>query len=110
MAWQTHGKKPSPPASRGAHPTVGFRLGRQGYFAICPLMTSQDAGDQRLGAGGIETDSFEGKGPEMRSLPIVGYGVNGDPLRQGKLDLPELLETPTPDECDWARKFIARRR
>ena len=74
-------------------------------------MTSHDAGDQRLGAGGIETNSFEGKRPgEMRSLPIVGYGMNGDPLRQGKLDLPELLESPTPDECDWARKFIARRR
>ena len=24
------------------------------------------------------------------------YGVNGDPLREGKLDLPELLEVPIP--------------
>ena len=41
---------------------------------------------------------------------IVGYGVNGDPLQKGKLDLPELLEVPTPDEWAWAREFIARRR
>ena len=31
----------------------------------------------------------------MPSVPIVGYGVNGDPLHEGKLDLPELLEAPT---------------
>jgi hypothetical protein len=46
----------------------------------------------------------------MRSLRVVGYGVNGDPLREGKLDLPELLEVPSPEEWWWARKFIARRR
>lgn len=46
----------------------------------------------------------------MRSLPIVGYGVNGDPLHEGKLDLPELLEVPTPGDWAWARDFIARRK
>ncbi len=38
------------------------------------------------------------------------YGVNGDPLSEGKLDLPELLEEPTGEEWAWARDFIARRR
>ena len=52
---------------------------------------------------------MEGDG-EMRSLPIVGYGVNSDPLHEGKLDLPELLEVPTPEEWAWAREFIARRK
>lgn len=46
----------------------------------------------------------------MAQTPIVGYGVNGDPLHEGKLDLPELLETPTPVEWVWARGFIGRRR
>lgn len=45
----------------------------------------------------------------MPSVPIVGYGMNGDPLHEGKLDLPELLEVPTSDEWAWAREFIARR-
>jgi hypothetical protein len=35
---------------------------------------------------------------------------NGDPLREGKLDVPELLEEPTLDEWVWARDFIARRK
>ncbi len=47
---------------------------------------------------------------EMPSIPKAGYGVNGDPLHEGKLDLPELLEVPTPDEGTWARDFIARRK
>ena len=47
---------------------------------------------------------------EMPSIPRAGYGVNGDPLHEGKLDLPELLEVPTPDEGTWARDFIARRK
>jgi hypothetical protein len=46
----------------------------------------------------------------MPSVPIVGYGVNGDPLHEGKLDLPELLEVPTIGEWAWARDFIARRK
>ena len=37
-------------------------------------------------------------------------GVNGDPLGEGKLDLPEVLEVPTPEEWVWARDFIARRK
>ena len=37
------------------------------------------------------------------------YGVNGDALSHGKLDLPELLEEPTAEECSWARSFIAER-
>lgn len=41
---------------------------------------------------------------------IVGYGVHGDPLQEGKLDLPEMLEVPSPDEWAWARDFVARRR
>jgi hypothetical protein len=35
----------------------------------------------------------------MTSPRIVRYGTNGDPLHEGKLDLPELLEEPTPEEC-----------
>lgn len=31
-------------------------------------------------------------------------------MHEGKPDLPELLETPTPEERAWARDFIARRR
>jgi len=38
------------------------------------------------------------------------YGVRGDPLPEGKLDLPELLEVPTPDDWIRAREFIAGRR
>ncbi len=44
------------------------------------------------------------------SIPIVGYGVNGDFLHEGKLDLPELRDPPTPEELEWARGFIRRRR
>ena len=40
----------------------------------------------------------------------VRYGVHGDPLHEGKLDLPELLEEPTLEEWAWARSFIGRRR
>jgi hypothetical protein len=36
--------------------------------------------------------------------------VRGDPLPEGKLDLPELLELPTSDDWIWAREFIAGRR
>jgi hypothetical protein len=38
------------------------------------------------------------------------YGVNGDALPPGKLDLPELLELPTPEDLAWARSFIAARK
>ena len=37
------------------------------------------------------------------------YGVNADPLREGKLDLPELLEVPDSDDWVWARDFVAQR-
>ena len=37
------------------------------------------------------------------------YGVNADPLREGKLDLPELLEEPAGDDWEWARDFVAQR-
>ncbi len=47
--------------------------------------------------------SDRGKSLKMR------YGMNGDPLREGKLDLPELLEEPTLEEWNWARDFIAKR-
>jgi hypothetical protein len=46
----------------------------------------------------------------MGSNRIVGRGVHGDPLQDGKLDLPELLERPTDEESAWARDFIRRRR
>lgn len=39
----------------------------------------------------------------------VRYGVNGDPLNEGKLDLPELLEVPSQEEWNWARAFVSRR-
>lgn len=42
-------------------------------------------------------------------LAVPRYGVNGDPLKEGKLDLAELLEQPTPNEWEWARDFIAQR-
>ena len=38
------------------------------------------------------------------------YGVHGDYLKDGKLDLPELLEVPSADDWSWARDFIRRRR
>ena len=44
---------------------------------------------------------------EMPSIPKAGYGVNGDPLHEGKLDLPELLEVPTPDEGTRSTDFLA---
>ena len=43
-------------------------------------------------------------------MPTHRLGINGDPLPDGKLDLPELLETPTADEQAWARDFIGQRR
>ena len=33
----------------------------------------------------------------MKNPSSVGYGVNGDPLREGKLDLPEVRDLPTAD-------------
>jgi hypothetical protein len=45
----------------------------------------------------------------MRSRETVGHGVHGDPLPEGKLDLPELLEIPSPGAWAWARIFVARR-
>ena len=41
---------------------------------------------------------------------IVGCGVNGDLLHEGKVDLPELLEMPIGSEWGRAREFIATRR
>jgi hypothetical protein len=38
------------------------------------------------------------------------YGVHGDYLKDGKLDLPELLEVPSAGDWEWARDFIRRRR
>jgi len=38
------------------------------------------------------------------------YGVNGDPLKEDKLDLPELLEEPSPEERTWARNFVSQRK
>ena len=38
------------------------------------------------------------------------HGVHGDYLKDGKLDLPELLEVPSADDWEWARDFIRRRR
>ncbi len=38
------------------------------------------------------------------------YGVHGDYLKDGKLDLPELLETPSTEDWALARDFIRRRR
>ena len=40
---------------------------------------------------------------------MMRYGKNGDPLEEGKLDLPELLEKPTPEESAWSEAFITRR-
>jgi hypothetical protein len=37
------------------------------------------------------------------------YGVHGDPLPPGKLDLPELREVPTQEDLTWARQFVAAR-
>jgi len=46
----------------------------------------------------------------VATTSIVRYGTNGDPLHEGKLDLPELLDRPTTDEWAVARDFIERRR
>lgn len=48
-------------------------------------------------------------GPKGNRAP-VRRGVNGDILKEGKLDLPELREVPTAAELDWAREFVVRRR
>ena len=37
-------------------------------------------------------------------------GINGDPLAEGKLDLPEILQKPSIDEQSWAKSFIAERK
>ena len=41
---------------------------------------------------------------------IARYGAHGDPLPEGKLDLPEVREAPTAEELQWAREFVARRK
>lgn len=41
--------------------------------------------------------------------PITRFGVNGDPLPDGKLDLPELREAASRKELEWAKDFIANR-
>ena len=41
---------------------------------------------------------------------MMRYGENDDPLQEGKLDLPELLKEPTPDDWACARDFITQRR
>jgi hypothetical protein len=46
----------------------------------------------------------------LPKLRIVGYGVNGDPLEEGKLDLPELRDMSTPHELAWSRAFISSSR
>ena len=38
------------------------------------------------------------------------YGIHGDFLKDGKLDLSELLEGPSAGDWAWARDFIRRRR
>ena len=46
----------------------------------------------------------------MEAIERGRSGANGDPLPAGKLDLPELRETPTAEDWAWARAFIGRRR
>ena len=46
----------------------------------------------------------------MAAPRIVGRGVNGDLLHEGKLDLPERRERPKADDWMWARQFIQDRR
>ncbi len=46
----------------------------------------------------------------MPSSPDTRRGVNGDPLPDGKLDLAELLEPPSPEEWARSREFVASRR
>lgn len=43
-------------------------------------------------------------------MPIHQTGVHGDPLAEGKLDLPELREAPSVADLASAREFIATRR
>lgn len=38
------------------------------------------------------------------------FGVHGDYLKNGKLDLPELLDTPSAEAWAWARDFIRHRK
>lgn len=49
-------------------------------------------------------------GAPKESRALVRRGVNGDILKEGKLDLPELREVPTAAEMHWACGFVARRR
>ncbi len=37
------------------------------------------------------------------------YGKDGDPLKDGKLDLPELPEMPNTVDWSWARTFVEQR-
>ena len=46
----------------------------------------------------------------MGTSRVVGIGIHGDQLHEGKLDLPELREQCSDADWAWARAFIARRR
>ena len=45
----------------------------------------------------------------MSDTASTRYGVHGDVLKEGKLDLPELREEPSSEEWAWARSLIAGR-
>jgi hypothetical protein len=64
----------------------------------------------------LPRDSDPARGPAsecpvtLDKSSIARIGVHGDPLANGKLDLPELREAATEDEWTSAREFIRRRR
>jgi hypothetical protein len=65
--------------------------------------------EARLAAGTLPGNSTT-RTAKTGAARIVGLGVNGDLLHEGKLDLPEVLDPPTAEEWAWARDFIGRRR
>ena len=65
--------------------------------------------EARLAAGTLPNPAGS-RSRQTGPAPIVGSGVNGDLLHEGKLDLPEVGELPTPEDLAWAREFISQRR
>jgi len=66
--------------------------------------------EARLAAGTLPIRAASRRNQTGRPTPVVGTGMNGDPLHEGKLDLPEVRELPTSEDLAWAREFIGQRR
>ena len=62
--------------------------------------------EARLSAGTLP-NAVGSRSKQTVPAPIVGSGVNGDLLHEGKLDLPEVRELPAAEDLAWAREFIS---